>query len=231
MFWPGISDDIHMAVEKCGICQSTSRAPKPVGNISEVPPHEWHTLGTDLFYWNRLDFLVVGDYFTKFLIVRKLPNTSTRVVIKELGMIFTEFGCPFILKSDNGPCYSSGEFHNFLQFYQIHHITSSPHHPQRNGFADVLVGISKKLMEKSIKDGKPWNYGLLQYRMTPISSTISSLLEALTGRRLRTSTSPDPFQHWEVCGKFQNLTGTDETSACRYFHQYQHGMNQDSLSL
>ena len=92
VFWPGISDDIQEAEEKCGICQSTSRASKPVGNIIEVPPHPWHTLGTDLFYWNRMDFLVVGDYFTKFLIMRRIPNTSTHVVIKEVGMIFTEFG-------------------------------------------------------------------------------------------------------------------------------------------
>ena len=97
MFWPGISDDIWEAVKKCGICQSTSRAAKPLGNVSEVPPHTWHTLGTDLFYWNKMDYLVVGDYFSKYLIVRKIPNTSTHSVIKELGMI-TEFGCPFLLK-------------------------------------------------------------------------------------------------------------------------------------
>ena len=39
VYWLGIIDDICKAVEKCGICQSTSRAAKPVGNISEVPPH------------------------------------------------------------------------------------------------------------------------------------------------------------------------------------------------
>ena len=92
VFWPGISDDIWEAVGKCGICQSTSIASKPVGNINKVPPHPWHTLGTDLFYWNRMDFLVVGDYFTKFLIMRKIPNTLIHAVIKELGMIFTEIG-------------------------------------------------------------------------------------------------------------------------------------------
>ena len=85
-------------MEKCGICQSSSRAAKPVGNVSEVPPHAWHTLGTDLFYWNKMDYLVVGDYFSKYLLVRKIPNPSTHLVIKELGMIFTEFGCPFVLK-------------------------------------------------------------------------------------------------------------------------------------
>ena len=48
------------------------------------------------------------------------------------------------------------------------------------------MGISKKLMEKSIKDGKLWNNGLLQYHVIPISSMIPSPLEALTDRRPRT---------------------------------------------
>ena len=42
-------------------------------------------------------------------------------------------------------------------------------------------------MEKSVKEGKPWNYGLLQYRTTPISSTLPSPLEMLTGRRPHSS--------------------------------------------
>ena len=87
------------------------------------------------------------------------------------------------MRSDNGPCYSSREFHNFLSFYQGEHITSSPHHPQSNGFTEALVGIAKKLMEKSVKDGEPWNYGFMQYRTTPISLTLPSPLEMLTGRR------------------------------------------------
>ena len=29
----------------------------------------WHTLGTDLFYWNKIDYLVIGDYFSKYLIM------------------------------------------------------------------------------------------------------------------------------------------------------------------
>ena len=59
VFWPGIFNDIHKTVEKCGICQASSEAARPVGNVSNVPPHAQHTLGTDLFYWNKIDCLVV----------------------------------------------------------------------------------------------------------------------------------------------------------------------------
>ena len=98
-------------------------------------------------------------------------------------MILTGFGRPFVLKSDNGLFYTSREFHDFLEFYKIHHITSSLHYSQ----STVLVGISKKLVEKSVKDGKLWNYGLLEYRVTPVSGNFPSPLEALTGHKPRTS--------------------------------------------
>ena len=60
---------------------------------------------------------MVDDYFSKFLIVRKITNISTHMMIKELGMILTEFRRPFVLKSENGLCYSSREFHDFQEFY------------------------------------------------------------------------------------------------------------------
>ena len=143
--------------------------------MSDVPPHAWHTLGTDLFYWNKIDYLVIGDYFSKYLIIRRLPNSSTHAVIKELGLVFTELGRPFVLRSDNGPCYSLREFHNFLNFYQVDHVTSSPHYPQSNGFAEALVGITKKLMDKSLKEGKPWNFGSF-YSIGPLQSHLHSRL-------------------------------------------------------
>ena len=63
------------------------------------------------------------------------------------------------------------------------YITRSPHYPQSNGFAEALVGIARGLMDKSLKEGKPWNFGLLQYQTTPISSILLSPLEMLTGRK------------------------------------------------
>ena len=67
-------------------------------------------------------------------------------------MIFTEFERPHVLRSDNGPCYRSAEFEEFLQLHGVLYITSSPHHHhQSNGFAEAKVKISKKMMEKLTK--------------------------------------------------------------------------------
>ena len=71
LFWPGISNEICQTVDKCGICQATSTTQRKLPSVpSEIPPHAWHTLAIDLFYWKHFDFLVLGDYFSKFLIVR-----------------------------------------------------------------------------------------------------------------------------------------------------------------
>ena len=69
MFWPGISNDIREAVKKCTIFQFTSRAARPVENVSEVPPYAWHTLGTDLIYWKKWTTLcVTGSLSTNSLL-------------------------------------------------------------------------------------------------------------------------------------------------------------------
>ena len=56
-----------------------------------------------------------------------------------------------------------------------------------NDIHKIVPSIAKKLMEKAVKDGKPWNYGLMQYRTTPISANLPSPLEALTQRKPRST--------------------------------------------
>ena len=38
--------------------------------------------GSDLFYFRRIDFLVVVDYFSKYLIMRKIHTSTSSAVIK-----------------------------------------------------------------------------------------------------------------------------------------------------
>ena len=139
-----------------------------------------NTLATDLFYWKRMDFLIVADVFSKYILVWKLPNSTSAAVSIELSVIVTELGLPHIIRSDNDPCYKSKEFQQFLQCYSITHQTSSPNHPRSNGFVERMVGVAKKLMAKAGKEGKPWISGLFDNRVTPQSGSIVSSLQLMT---------------------------------------------------
>ena len=180
VFWPRITYDIQQLIEKCMICQEYGKSQPLIGATQELPPFPWHTLATDLFYWKRMDFLIVADIFSKYILVRKLPNSTSAAVCIELSMVVTEMGLPHIIKSENGPCYNSKEFQQFLQCYNIMHQTSSPNHPRSNGFLERMVGVAKKLMDKAGKEGKPWISGLFDYRVTPQSGSIASPLQLIT---------------------------------------------------
>ena len=182
--------NVQQLIEKCIICQEYGKSQQIIGTTQELPPFPWHTLATDMFYWKRMDFLIVADVFSKYIIVRKLPNSTSAAVCIELSMIVTELGLPHIIRSDNGPCYNSKEFQQFLQHYNITHQTSSPNHPRSNGFVERMVGVAKKLMDKAGKEGKLWISGLFDYRVTPQSGSIASPLQLLTQHTPREKNLP-----------------------------------------
>ena len=141
VFWPKITYDTQELIERCIICQEHGKSQSINGTTQELPPFPWHTLATDIFYWKRMDFLIVADVFSKYFLVRKLANSSSAAVCAEIATIVTELGLPHIIRSDNGPCYNSKEFQ---QHYNVTHHTSSPHHPRSNGFVERMVGVAKK---------------------------------------------------------------------------------------
>ena len=182
--------DIQQLIEKCMICQEYGKSQLLIGTTQKLSPFPWHTLATDLFYWKRMDFLIVADVFSKYILVRKLPNSTSAAVCIELSMIVTELGYPHIIRSDNGLYYNSKEFQQFLQCYSITHQTSSPNHPRSNGFVDRMIGVAKKLMDKVGKEGKPWISFLFDYRVTPKSDSIASPLQLMTQHTPREKSLP-----------------------------------------
>ena len=115
VIWPKITYDIQELIERCIICQEHGKSQSIIGTTQELPPFPWHTLATDIFYWKRMDFLIVADVFSKYFLVRKLANSSSAAVCAEIATIVTELGLSHIIRSDNGPCYNSKEFQQLLQ--------------------------------------------------------------------------------------------------------------------
>ena len=57
-------------------------------------------------------------------------------ITTQCKLLFSEYGWPETLISENGPCYTAEVFTNLMREYNVNHITSSPHYPQLNGLAE-----------------------------------------------------------------------------------------------
>ena len=66
VFWPKMTYDVQESIERCILCQEHGRSQPIIGTTQELPPFPWHTLATDIFYWKRMDFLIVADVFSKY---------------------------------------------------------------------------------------------------------------------------------------------------------------------
>ena len=186
--WPNINKDIAERVGSCTTCNTfkNSQPPEPM-YVRDVPSAPWEILASDLFQCNGKTYLLVCDYFSKYFIVRQLTNETAMCVIKHLKSIFSEHGIPRLLYSDNGPCYSGQTFAKFAELYNFNHLTSSPHYPQSNGFAERMVGIVKKTMKKCADAGEDPELAFLFLRTTPVASNLPSPAELLFDRPIRST--------------------------------------------
>ena len=107
-------------------------------------------MASDLFDFGRGQYMVMAEMYSKMFFVQKMPpsGATTAAVVSKMKEIF-----PDVLRSDNGPQYASAAFQEFTRNWEIQHITSSPHHPALNGFAESMVKIVKTALTKAKYSG------------------------------------------------------------------------------
>ena len=115
-----------------------------------------------------------------------LSSTSASCVITQAKSIFARHGIPNIVVSDNGPCFSCKEWHEFSVHYDFKHVTSSPLYGQSNGKAEKGVHILKQPLKKADDSNSDPYLALLSYRASPLECGLSPA-ELLMNRRIRTT--------------------------------------------
>lgn len=132
------------------------------------------------------DYLLLVDYYSRYIEIRMLENTTSATVIHHTKSIFARHGIPAMIISDNGPQYTAKEFQKLTKEWGIKHATTSPYHPQANGLAEKSVQTVKRLLSKAKADGQDLYLCLLEYRNTMVHN-LASPAQLLMGRRLHTN--------------------------------------------
>ena len=182
VWWPGVFKDLDCFIKKCPQCTQTTPLTSEPLLPTTLPSHPWERVAADLCQLKGSVYLVVVDYFSRYIEVKQMTSTTATKVIEALKSVFSRYGIPEVLMSDNGPQFACSEMEDFAAQYKFRHITSSPLYPQSNGLAERSVKTVKGLL----RDAEDPYLALLAYRATPLPWCHLSPAELLMGRKIRT---------------------------------------------
>ncbi|XP_026689282.1 uncharacterized protein K02A2.6-like [Diaphorina citri] len=184
-YWPGILSDLKNLIVSCPVCQRFQRSkikdPLQSHDIFDIP---FYKVGVDIAEHNQKAYLVLIDYYSRWIEVTTLKDKSTASVIIALKNIFARFGIPKILISDNVP-FNSTEFIAFSREWDFKSQTISPHHSRSNGLSEKAVGIVKSLFVKANYTNQDIQLYLLNYRNSPVAGLEYSPAQLLMSKNLR----------------------------------------------
>lgn len=134
-------------------------------------------------------FLILMDAYSKWMDAYVVTSATLAITIECLWKSFSSQGLPEMIVSDNGSCFVSAEFKEFMSKNGIEHITSAPYHASSNGCTEGAVQTFKFMMKKAGEGSITTKVSrvLFSYRITPQSTTGLSPAEMLQGRRLRST--------------------------------------------
>ena len=161
-YWPSLFKDAHQFISTCDKCQR-------MGNISRKDEPPMHPiLEVELFdlwgidfmgpfpaSYNNLYILLAVDYVSKWVEAIPTRTNDAKVVAQFLrSNIFSRFGTPRALITDNATHFCNKVIDKVLQKYGVRHRTSLAYHPQSNGQAEVSNREIKYILEKTVNSSK-----------------------------------------------------------------------------
>ena len=178
VFWKNLDKDIENMVKTCTGCARAAKSPPVKFSPWPKTDRPWTRIHAD--FAGPVDghyYLIVVDSFSKWPEVFKCKKPTSEVAISALHELFARFGVVDCIVSDNGTQFTSSDFKEFCEDFQVNHITTPPYHPRSNGLAERFVDTLKRALKKA--KGTPTDKALQQflqvYRITPNRNTPAEL--------------------------------------------------------
>jgi len=178
VWFPGIDKMVEDEIERCAACQLSGHGDKPEPIASSSMPDEvWQEVAIDFFgpLPNKKQWMVLTCKMSRYPVVVEVKSTASEHTIPELDSIFTAFGIPSEIMSDNGPPFNGHKIAEFADYLGFRHRKITPLHPQANGQAEVFMKNLPRVVRNAqvlrVPLQQELNKFLRAYRDTPHSST------------------------------------------------------------
>ncbi|XP_055633619.1 uncharacterized protein K02A2.6-like [Toxorhynchites rutilus septentrionalis] len=193
VYWPGKDADIQNTAKSCPECARQAHAPPKFSEHHwQYPKGPWERIHID--YAGPVAgsmLLIIVAAYSKWLEVKVTNTTTTASTISIMDELFSRYGVPITVVSDNGPQFTAAEFKEFLQKSGVKfHKLTAPYHPATNGQAERYVQTTKDALKAMGTTASTLHINLnkfLQlYRLAPHATTGESPSKLFLGRSIRT---------------------------------------------
>lgn len=144
--WPGMCRQIRHWTRCCQSCQRSKVHRHTVSPILPFAPTDRRFGHIHIDVVGPLPpsrefqyILTCVDRFTRWPEAWPIKNMSTYIIAEHLvSQWIARFGVPDVITTDQGRQFESELFKQLMESFSIHHIRSSPYHPQANGLVERL---------------------------------------------------------------------------------------------
>jgi transposase InsO family protein len=198
-YWPGWMNDVKKILRRCTPCARYHRGTAPRQTVLKpfYSGEPWETVSLDITgphprsRRGYVYLLTVMDHFSKWTEALPVRNHTAPTIARMLyDHVFSRFGMPLRLLTDQGPEFESQLFKNLCQLLRVAKIRTSPYKPSTNGMLERFHRTLNSMIAKIVDENqRNWcelvPAVMAAYRATPHDTTGYSPNKLMFGRENR----------------------------------------------
>ena len=115
VWWPRMSKELEDRVKNCPeCCKAQNQRHQPLIS-SPLPELPWQKVATDLFELKKHMYLLIVDYYSRYIEKAHLRGVTAEEVITHTKSVFARHGILEVIILDNGPQFASAACFQFAQ--------------------------------------------------------------------------------------------------------------------
>jgi len=184
VWWPGMRSSILRQLRKCDACARFNLSRngfKPAEYI--IAKGVWSHIQIDCTELPPSDegyttLLAIVDVFTGFVVLYPMKKHDAGSVAERLWELFSLFGLPDIIQSDNGVEFRNQLIARLNQLLQIDHRFTAPYNPRCDGKVERVIETVKNVIKKFLLGAEHHWPKFLPLAQLSVNSKYSALISS-----------------------------------------------------